>query len=69
MTGRAFSRLRGGRVAFTTCPCPSPKRSYRSRRDARMARRELHDSTLHVYLCTSSGLWHLGHRYPEGDPS
>lgn len=69
MTGPAFSRRSGYRVNFTTCSCPRKKRAYSSRKEARMARHQLHDSTLHVYRCTYSGLWHLGHRYPEGDPS
>lgn len=72
MTGRARSRRIGFRVDFTTCPCPRRKRAYATRREARLARHELHDPTLHVYRCPVSNLWHLGHPYPDrtpGDPS
>lgn len=43
-------------------PCACGKRSYVDKRDAKTARRILGGDHLSVYRCTTSGMWHIGHK-------
>jgi len=60
--------------ASHTCLCG--KRAYRTRQDARTVVKEMRRKghirgdalRLSTYRCTS-GVWHVGHRQPAGDPN
>ena len=61
MTGEAYDQWLGDLIFWTRCTCG--KRSYWSRREARVRKRQHSDRKgLNVYRCNESQLFHIGHK-------